>query len=211
MPMIESSAEKILFALKTRGLQTARELAGRLGMTAEGARQHLTRLETRGLVDYRDERESVGRPKRYWVLTDAAHARFPDTHAALTVELIGSVGALFGDAGLDRLIAHREEKTLSEYREAMSGARSLRERVRRLAELRTREGYMAAWSMEPDGSFLLVENHCPICAAATACQGFCRSELAIFEAVLGPGTRVERADHIVEGGRRCSYRIEHVV
>ena len=54
---------------------------------------------------------------------------------------------------------------------------------------------------------LLIENHCPICAAATFCQGFCRAEKAIFENILGAGTRVERMEHIVKGGRRCTYRI----
>jgi predicted ArsR family transcriptional regulator len=34
------------------------------------------------------------------------------------------------------------------------------------SDLRTEEGYMAEFEAEPDGSFLLIENHCPICAAA---------------------------------------------
>ena len=69
---------------------------------------------------------------------------------------------------------------------------------------------MAAWTTEPDGSLLLVENHCPICAAATACQGFCRAELEVFRSVLGPDVTVERVDHIVAGGRRCSYTIKAI-
>ena len=60
---------------------------------------------------------------------------------------------------------------------------------------------------EATGAFLLVENHCPICAAARACQGFCRSELEIFHRVLGPGCAVERLEHILAGSRRCAYRI----
>ena len=28
----------------------------------------------------------------------------------------------------------------------------------------------------PDGSFRLIEHHCPICIAAEACQGFCGAE-----------------------------------
>ncbi|MES2724598.1 MAG: MarR family transcriptional regulator, partial [Pseudomonadota bacterium] len=56
--------------------------------------------------------------------------------------------------------------------------------------------------------FLLVENHCPICAAAAACQGFCRAELMVFRAVLGPGVHIERTDHILAGARRCAYRIK---
>jgi predicted ArsR family transcriptional regulator len=66
---------------------------------------------------------------------------------------------------------------------------------------------MADWRQEPDGSLLLIENHCPICSAATACQGFCRAELEVFQSVLGPDTTIRREEHIVSGGRRCSYRI----
>jgi predicted ArsR family transcriptional regulator len=66
---------------------------------------------------------------------------------------------------------------------------------------------MASVAKDTRGSFLFVENHCPICAAAAACQGLCRSELAIFRAVLGAEITVERTDHILAGARRCAYRI----
>jgi predicted ArsR family transcriptional regulator len=56
-------------------------------------------------------------------------------------------------------------------------------------------------------AFLFIENHCPICAAATACQGFCATELDLFRAVLGPDVAVERSEHIVSGGRRCAYLV----
>jgi hypothetical protein len=62
-------------------------------------------------------------------------------------------------------------------------------------------------SQDADGSYLLVENHCPICAAATACQGFCRSELQIFQEVLGDDVQVARTEHVLSGARRCAYRI----
>ena len=66
---------------------------------------------------------------------------------------------------------------------------------------------MAEVQAHPDGGFTLVENHCPICAAATACQGFCRAELEVFRSVLGDDVTVERTDHILAGARRCAYRI----
>ena len=65
---------------------------------------------------------------------------------------------------------------------------------------------MAESAAEGQG-YILVENHCPICVAATACQGFCRAELDTFRNVLGPDASVERAEHIVAGDRRCVYRI----
>jgi len=60
---------------------------------------------------------------------------------------------------------------------------------------------------EGEIGFLFIENHCPICAAASACRGFCATELDLFRAVLGPDVTVERAEHIVSGDRRCVYRI----
>jgi predicted ArsR family transcriptional regulator len=204
--MNKSSADRLLFLLKTRGPSTAAALAKSLRITATGARQHLARLAGAGLVTHADERLAVGRPKRHWRLTAKAGARFPDSHAQMTVEILAAVRKVFGEAGLDRLIGRRERETLARYRDAMRGARSLAERARRLAALRTEEGYMAACAAQADGSLLLIENHCPVCAAARACQGLCRSELAVFRAVLA-GAAVERTDHILAGARRCAYRI----
>jgi len=149
----------------------------------------------------------VGRPSRRWSLTDAGHARFPDRHADLTLELINQVRQLFGDEGMDKLIAAREAGSEAAYRALIDDGAQLSERVASLAMARDGEGYMADAEPQPDGSVLLVENHCPICAAATACQKFCRSELAIFQRVLGDDCTVERSEYLLEGGRRCVYRI----
>ena len=57
---------------------------------------------------------------------------------------------------------------------------------------------------EGEGDYLLLENHCPVCSAARACQGLCASELELFQRVLGPGVTVVREDHILAGARRCA-------
>ena len=84
-----------------------------------------------------------------------------------------------------KLIAAREADTLAVYRDAMEGANTVAQKVERLAAIRSNEGYMAEWEESEDGSLTLIENHCPICAAAATCQKFCRAELEIFSAVLG--------------------------
>jgi predicted ArsR family transcriptional regulator len=198
--------DRVLGLIKRRGPLRSAEIAAALGTTQEAARQQLVRLADEGLVTAAVEAAGVGRPARRWHLTDAAHARFPDTHAELTVRLIETVRTTLGEAALDRLIRAREDDTIRVYGAALRGAATLRARVARLARLRSREGYMAEWRAEA-GCFLLLENHCPICAAATACQGFCRAELEVFRAVLGPGVTVERIEHVLAGARRCAYRI----
>lgn len=200
-------SERVLMMLKMHGTLTAAAVGEKLGTTGEAARQHLTRLATQGLVVSKSTPSGVGRPTQQWSLTAAGQAQFPDTHAALTVQILDSVRSSLGEEALDRIIAQRESETRSHYAAAMAACGSLRERVAALAELRSAEGYMAEWQEEDDGSILLIENHCPICAAATFCQGFCRAEKAVFQAVLGPQTDVERDEHIIEGGRRCTYVI----
>lgn len=196
--------------LKMHGALSAAALGKSLGTTSEAARQQLQRLADEGLVEATSAAGGVGRPTQLWSLAPAAQARFPDTHAALTVQLLDIVRDHLGENVLDTIITARETDTRSAYEAAIGATTDLKSRVAALADLRSQEGYMAAWTELPDGSMLLVENHCPICAAATACQGFCRAELDVFRSVLGPEVEVERQEHIVSGGRRCTYAIRSI-
>ena len=201
--------DRVLLQLKTKGEQTAAQLAQRLDVTPMAIRQHLATLEAEGLVDHVEAPRSVGRPARQWRLTPAAAQRFPDSHADLTVDLLESMRDAFGDQGLDRLLEVRAKRQLDAYRARMPGADApLDKRVAALSKLRREEGYMAQWSRAKGGSgaLTLVENHCPICAAARTCQGLCRDELALFRALL-PEADVERVEHLLEGARRCAYRV----
>ena len=196
--------------LKMHGALSATALGKSLGTTSEAARQQLQRLADEGLVEATSAAGGVGRPTQLWSLAPAAQARFPDTHAALTVQLLDIVRDHLGENVLDTIITARETDTRSAYEAAIGATTDLKSRVAALADLRSQEGYMAAWTEQPDGSMLLVENHCPICAAATACQGFCRAELDVFRSVLGPEVEVVRQEHIVSGGRRCTYAIRSI-
>jgi predicted ArsR family transcriptional regulator len=203
---VRPAADRFLVLLKMRGPQTAADLGRATDVTAEAARQQLVRLASEGLVVATEERRGVGRPVRLWALTEAGNARFPDAHAELTAQLIRTIRSQLGEEALDKLIDARAAESKATYVAALEGSADLGERVARLAEARSREGYLA--ESRPDGhGYLLVENHCPICVAATACQGFCRAELETFREVLGRGTTVERTEHIVNGDRRCAYRI----
>ncbi|MFI5447601.1 helix-turn-helix transcriptional regulator [Polaromonas sp. UC242_47] len=208
-----STADRILQLLKSRGASSTAELASALQTTTEGARQQVNKLVEAGLVRGTTEAQAVhagaGRPGQAWVLTAAGHAHFPDRHAELTRSLIDTVRQVFGEAGLERLIAQRENTSRSAYLQACEDLTELEPRLRKLAALRDEEGYMAR--LERDGrDWLLVEDHCPICAAAQSCEGFCRSELDIFREVAGSRGNLRREEHLIAGARRCVYRITPV-
>ncbi|MFK4824485.1 helix-turn-helix transcriptional regulator [Paenochrobactrum sp. BZR 588] len=208
--MARSPGQRILMLLKMHGANTAAVLGKKLGITGEAVRQQLVRLNEEGLVVSYSQSRGVGRPSQYWDLTALGHARFPDTHAQLTVQLLSSIRDLLGQDALDILISARENQTRELYQSAMNQTTSLTERVAKLAELRSSEGYMAEVETDKDGRLIFIENHCPICAAATACQGFCRAELNIFRALLGTDVKVEREEYILSGDRRCTYSIQRL-
>ncbi|MEE8104496.1 MAG: metalloregulator ArsR/SmtB family transcription factor [Planctomycetota bacterium] len=199
--------DRVLHQLKARGPQTAALLAKRLSITSMAVRQHLAALESEGMVTFASERGSVGRPARIWQLTTRAEAKFPDSHGALTVDLLQAMRQAFGENGLQKLVEARTKAQIAAYREQLPDTSSpLEKRVAALAAIRRKEGYMAEWSRARD-HFTLTENHCPICAAARECQGLCAGELKLFRAALGRGVKIERTEHLLEGARRCVYEI----
>lgn len=199
--------QEIQRLLKLEGPLAAQALADGLGVTAMAARQHLYEMQKAGLVTFTAPATARGRPAKLWRLTPAADRFFPDGHADLAVDMIAAMTTAFGDAGLEDMLAVRSRQQVAAYRREINGAAPLADRVATLAAIRTREGYMAKVQTAPDGGLLLVENHCPICAAARVCSGLCRQELAVFQAALGDDVSVERTDHILAGARRCAYEI----
>lgn len=164
----QSTQDQVLISIKLYGEITAATLADELDMSKEGARQHLLKLEKQGLILGKAKNEGVGRPISYYKLSDKGLAKFPDAHAQLTVDLLNSVRSLLGDNALDLLISDREQQTYSRYEKALETDHTLESRLTKLTELRSDEGYMANWEKDAD-AYYLIENHCPICAAATVC------------------------------------------
>ncbi len=205
---LPTSQDKLLHCLKTRGPQSVKILSNQLDMTTMGVRQHLAELERKALVKKNPEaRQNRGRPVHLWQLTRSGHGHFSDTHDVLAADLIQVVQESLGEASLDELISRRNSRITDRYQRQLAGSeQDLPRRLQRLAELRSEDGFMAEVRLVPEG-WLLIENHCPISAAAARCQGFCRTELDTFQQLLAPAAVVERVDHLLNGARRCAYRI----
>lgn len=199
--------DRVIWMLKTRGPQPLAAIATEMKVTTEGARFQLLKLANEGLVESITESKGRGRPQQIWSLTSAGQARFPDTHAELTVKLIRTIKETLGQKALDTIIEANGQSGVDKYLQELKGIQGLENKVAQLAGVRDREGYMAEYEKDEEG-YLLIENHCPICAAATECQNFCLSELNTFRTVLGENVIIKRVDHILSGSRRCAYRIQ---
>ena len=208
MAELSDTKRRIIERLKRVESATATDLAEEFGLTDTALRQHLDALEEVGMVTRSiAEPTGRGRPPVHWQLGAAAAAAFPDRHGELTVDLITSMRATLGDKALDRVIAARADRQAAGYALALADTKDVAVRVRRLADMRTDEGYLAEVATDGD-AFILIEHHCPIRDAAAACGALCNAELEAFQRALGSDVTVTRTRHLLAGDRRCAYRVE---
>jgi predicted ArsR family transcriptional regulator len=207
MAELTDAKRRIIERLKRSESLTASEVAAEFGFTDTAIRQHLEALELSGLVvRAHGVAAGRGRPPVRWSLAPLAMELFPDRHADLTVELIQSIRQSLGDAALDDVIRTRRERQLAAYRDRIDPSLDVAVKVRRLADIRTAEGYLAEATTDGD-TLVLTEHHCPIRDAAGVCLGLCTAELELFREALGSDVSVERDQHLLTGAQRCSYRI----
>ncbi len=205
MSDLSVAKRRLIDRLKVVESATAPELAVVFGLTETAIRQHLDALEAAGLVEQIPTTPvGRGRPPAAWRLTAAAAEVFPDRHGDLAVELLDAIRSALGPDALDAVLAAR-----SEHVSALAPTLGLGDRVALLATRRSAEGYLAESLRNADGSFTLIEHHCPIAHAARSCGELCDHELAQFRLVLGPDATVMRSHHLMAGDRRCAYVVRH--
>jgi len=202
-----STRRAIINQLKEHGGMDVLALSSHFSLSGMAIRQHLNALSEEGLITYEEESRPMGRPTKLWRLTPAADRFFPSGYSELSLSLINSMKETFGHEGMDKLLTVRSKKMQEHYMKYIGDTSDVKERLEKLAEIRTNEGYMAEVKEEDDSSLLFIEKHCPICEAAAACSGLCKNELQLFQYVLGKDVIVERIEYILSGGRRCIYRV----
>ena len=207
-PPLPEGRRNVLYAVRRRGEATAEQVAESLGMTVSGARQHLSALVDRGLADAAESAEPTGRRGRrslVYAVTPEGDALFPQAYGELTNELLGFLDDEAPET-VNRLFARRRDARTTAALARLAPLDGLEAKVDELARILDEDGYLASWTAEADGSFLIVEHNCAIWAVASRYGQACSSEIEFIQTVLEPA-KVERTSHMIEGARRCAYRV----
>ncbi len=195
---------EILTVLKKDQPLTAKELAGRFGVTANALRRHLKELEGEGKVQYRREIRGVGGPVFAFSLTDAGEALFPRGYEQALTEILDLVRQQQGDEGLVRLFQRRWDDIAKVARPELE-ALPVDQRATRLAELLTSLGYMAEARPGSGELPVLTEHNCAIRLIAERFPEVCAAEERFIADLLG--VPVHRQAQITKGANCCEYCI----
>ena len=195
---------RIVTALKRAGELDAEALAAAVEMTPSGVRQHLASLEADDLVTHRSEVSGPGRPRHFYQLSDNGDALFPRRYADLTNELLAYLADDDPDM-LRHIFERRAERRLTDA-QARTAGMALPERVAELARILDDDGYLADYTVNDDGSYVIREHNCAVLNVALRFGHACSSEIGFLRALL-PDATVQRIAHVVAGNHLCAYHI----
>jgi len=201
----QPTRQAILSLLKQSSGLTADQLAHTLGLTTMAVRKHLAALERDGLVETSMIRRRVGRPARLYRLSAQADTLFPTQYAGIARDILTDLAAIDGSAKVELLLARRADRMRAALATALGSTPSFAERVQLLAEQLDDFGYLARCEVLPDGTYRLIQHHCPLRHVAEAFPVACRFELEAYRDVLG--AEIERCCYLLDGDGCCAYTI----
>jgi predicted ArsR family transcriptional regulator len=198
--------KKILWHLKAHGESGLEELSGALKISKMAVHKHLASLEERGIVETsQTTRGKVGRPRVIYKLTSKGNTTFPRAYGAVATCALKFIEKKLGRKAVEQVLRERQSEVFERYKPELEDL-EFDERVKKLAELRDGEGYMAEPRKLSGSKYVMFENNCPIIQLAQDYWEACTTETELFENLLH--AKVETTHRAAKGDLVCRFVIE---
>jgi predicted ArsR family transcriptional regulator len=197
---------QILTVLRDRAHgATLDEIAASLSVTRTAAMAQLSKLLDLGLASHEDERGSVGRPRRRYLISPAGLESFPRQYSWLSNLLLEDLAQRLGRKGSGALMRRLGSRLAASMRERFDGE-SPALRLRQVAKVLTELGYQAAPAAGPakDGPVLEAVN-CVYHAVAQQHPELCEFDVAFIGAATGQPVALQSC--IARGGHSCRFKV----
>ncbi|GLW65034.1 hypothetical protein Arub01_32780 [Actinomadura rubrobrunea] len=189
---------------------TASALGERVGLTPAAVRRHLDALLAEGMIEVRRARPQArrgrGRPAKWFAITDAGRSAFVHAYDDLATAALRFLAEKNGERAVAEF-ARRQIADLERRYHPVVQAAPPHQRVRKLAEALSGDGYAAAAAEapRPGGGEQLCQHHCPVAHVAAEFPQLCEAETEAFSRLLG--TPVQRLATIAHGDGICTTHV----
>lgn len=204
---MQKTREQIITYLRENGTATVEELSAELGnLTPVTVRHHLDVLRSQGLVDppEAEHRDSPGRPRYVYRLSDKAEALFPQNLNVLTSALLSELKETL-PAGQVNVIFEGVADRMASAMPAGAENEPLEDRLNRVVAHLTERGYEANWETSNEG-YLLHTSNCPYSGIIGDHNDLCEIDMVYISKLLGRVPR--KTGSILENdSHQCSYAI----
>jgi predicted ArsR family transcriptional regulator len=205
-PMMQKTRQKIMEYLKQHGEATVDELSALLDdLTPVTVRHHLDIMRSKGLIEAPEirHRDTPGRPKYIYRLTEKAESLFPNNLQNMLIYLLDEMKHTLNVQQTTEIlqgVAKRmtDSADLSDHDEMMEA------RLEHLVAQLSKHGYMASWENRPEG-FVLLASNCPYAGVSEQHPEMCSVDLSFISMMLG--VTPQRLTHQAGGDSQCSYLV----
>lgn len=204
---MQKTRQKIIEYLRDHESATVDELSEALdNLTAVTVRHHLDILRSDGLIapPRVRHRNSPGRPKYVYTLTEKAESLFPRNLGTLTGTMIDELKStlseeqvnVFFNGVADRMAAGAAH---------VGGEVDFEERLDNVVEHLTGHGYEAYWEKTPQG-YVLHTSNCPYSGVVESHDELCKLDMRYISQLLGSAPR--RVAYMQANEETCSYLVQ---
>ena len=185
-----SVRERILFLLKKHGPLAVVQLGKEMHLTPMAVRQHLFRLEHKGLVDHTTQENktvrgnAVGRPVYLYHLTEQGKGIFPGSYENFLFDTFSVIEEHLGHRYMTRILKWRSEKMLKQAQKNVPAHKNIRNKLYGLKSFFEQNGHLLEIE-EEHKCYRLKIFHCSIYKIAEAYNKVCGYEQEMLESILG--------------------------
>ncbi len=197
----KTTRERVLRTLLVRKRCTINELAEAVNINPISVRHHIAKLEADSLVDSEEERHGVGRPRRYYFLTENGYERFPTRYLRLTIRLLEQLKETLPEPIVSNLFAQMAADLAADHEAEVNGL-PIEARLNLVTELLSDEGFTVEWEQKGD-SYLIREVNCPYYHIGQNHPEVCSVDQTLISTMLS--VPAEKIQCILNGDAHCTY------
>jgi len=200
----KNTRERVLQTLLTRDRCTINDLAEAVEINPISVRHHISRLEAESLVESEEVRHGVGRPRRYYFLTEKGRERFPTRYIRLMLRLLEQLKETMPQPMVAKLFSQIAQDLASEYASTVSDL-SMEERLDLVQKLLSIEGFRVEWEQQGD-EYHIREVNCPYFHIGQNHPEVCSVDQTLISTLLN--IPVQKVQCMLQGDAHCTYVIQ---
>lgn len=196
--------ELLKLLLRNKGGMTVDELSRRLEITRNAVRQHLSALESDGLIEPGISRPSGGRPEQLYVLSDEGKEIFPRQYSWFAELVVESIRDEAGEEVLKERLDRMGKRIADQLRNETAPAANHHDQVEKLAGIMQSMGYATGGATVSEGESVIEADNCVFHNLAMKNPDICRFDLAMMSSFTD--SEVDHQECMALGGNVCRFK-----